>query len=121
MFGKLYGLFFQKVYVYSVFDPAFFRRNLIINESARTAKTGIQIQIISLKITLKPLSLKNPRPIGETLIGRHGKKNLSFVNGAKIAAPEPPFVSISRSGCETVASEKNAMSFGKEISVFKNL
>src|SRR5690349_15152333 len=76
--------------------------------------------MISLKITAQPRSLKNLKPIGETSIGRHGKANRSALKGAKSATPEPPFVSISRSGCENVASEKKQTSAAKEKGVFKN-
>src|SRR5215213_5150322 len=76
----------------------------------KMTKAGNQTQIISLKITTRPRSPKKLKPIGETSIGRHGKANLLPLNGARSATPEPPFVSISSSGCENVASEKKIAS-----------
>src|SRR4030095_13044733 len=72
---------------------------------------GIQIHKISLAMTANPRSLKNPMPIGDTSIGRQGKKNLSLLNGANSATPKPPFVSISSKGCVAVTSAKYKAGF----------
>ena len=48
--------------------------------------------------------------IGETSIGRHGKKYLALLNGANRATPRPPFVSISSKGCEGVSSDLKLLS-----------
>jgi hypothetical protein len=46
-------------------------RNFLITIAVmKTAITGSQIQITSLRITSKPRLLKNPIPIGETSTGR---------------------------------------------------
>jgi hypothetical protein len=51
----------------------------------------------SLQITSSPRALKNESPIGETLIGRNGKKQRVLSNGAKNAMPKPPSVIASSS------------------------
>jgi len=54
-----------------------------------------------------PLPEKNRLTlIGETSIGRHGKKYLAWLNGANRATPRPPLVSISSKGCERVDTNK---------------
>src|SRR2546422_5131489 len=51
-----------------------------------TTAAGSQIHMSSLAMTCTPQWLKNaPIPIGETTIGRHGKKYRSAENGAKKA------------------------------------
>src|SRR6187549_739104 len=78
---------------------------------AKMTALGIQIQMNSLAITPIPRSLKKPKPIGDTSIGRHGKKNLSLLNGASNATPRPPLVNISRNGCVAVTKPKYRASF----------
>src|SRR5205823_9601327 len=59
--------------------------------------------MISLNITAAPRPLKNgPTPIGETLMGRHGKKYRVVSNGEKNATPNPPLVIASSTPCEAV-------------------
>ena len=76
---------------------------------AMVRKDGIQTQIISLFNTRQPHSLKKlVIPIGETVIGRNGKKKRVLSNGAKKATPNPPVVIASRIGWEAVHKKKNA-------------
>src|SRR6185436_5068193 len=49
------------------------------------ARVGTQTQSSSLFSTFQPRAEKNAAPIGETWIGRTGKKNRSSENGAKKA------------------------------------
>src|SRR6185295_7733442 len=56
---------------------------------------GSQIHRASLTRTRSPRGEKKPTPIGETWIGRHGKKYRWLLNGAKSAMPRPPLVSAS--------------------------
>ena len=66
----------------------------------RTA-VGTQIHINSLCSTRNPGSLKNSRtPIGETAMGRMGKKYLVGSNGEKNATPNPPSVNASSRPCD---------------------
>jgi len=54
-----------------------------------------------------PRRVKNLRtPMGETSMGRHGKKYRVLLNGANRATPRPPLVSISSQGCERVEKNK---------------
>ena len=73
-------------------------RILEYNRFIYTIKTnGTQIQIISLNKTAAPQELKNePIPIGETGMGRYGKKYLVLSNGDNKAIPSPPFVKASK-------------------------
>ena len=49
---------------------------------------GSHTHLISLRIICPPLLEKNLRtPIGDTSIGRHGKKYLTLLNGAHRATP----------------------------------
>src|SRR2546429_8930891 len=64
--------------------------------------------MISLIITAAPRPLKNPpTPIGETLIGRHGRKYRIVSNGEKNATPNPPSVMASSTPCEAVAPKNS--------------
>src|SRR2546430_1295090 len=64
--------------------------------------------MISLIITAAPRPLKNPpTPIGETLIGRHGRKYRIVSNGEKNATPNPPSVMASSTPCEAVAKKNS--------------
>ena len=83
----------------------------VSNAIPNIAKLGIQIQSTSLPMTASPRPLKNPAPIGETSIGRHGKKNRSLLNGANKATPKPPFVNISSKVCDEVMIVKYTISF----------
>ena len=57
---------------------------------------GIQIHTISAARTAAPQPLKNePIPIGDTGMGRYGKKYLVLSKGANKAIPNPPFVNAS--------------------------
>jgi hypothetical protein len=71
-----------------------------------TAAAGSQTHLNSLSNTRIPHSEKNPRPMGETWIGRQEKKNLSLLKGAHKAIPRPPFVSMSSSPCDNVDRNK---------------
>jgi len=50
--------------------------------------------------------------MGDTRIGRHGKKKRSFEKGARRATPRPPSVRASRSVWETVQRKMNANARG---------
>ena len=68
---------------------------------------GNPIQSISERITLAPHSLKKfPMPMGETFIGRQGKKYLELSKGEKNATPSPPLVRASKILCEAVHKKK---------------
>ncbi len=72
---------------------------------------GSRIQRISLCRTARPRAEKNPTPIGETWIGRHGKKKRWLLNGAKNATPRPPLVSASSSPWEAMMAVKYTANF----------
>jgi hypothetical protein len=81
---------------------------------ATISKQGNPIQIASLASTSIPHLLKKaPAEIGETWMGRNGKKNRSGVNGRNSATPKPPFVIMSSNGWDAVASTSNKAVFGK--------
>ena len=62
-------------------------------------------------MTAAPRWPKNcPKPIGETLIGRHGRKYRVVSNGEKKPTPRPPLVIESRNPWEAVARKKNTQS-----------
>jgi len=66
-------------------------------EAMTSNKEGSQIYRGSLLITSKPHLLKKPLiPIGDTIIGVHGKKYLVLSKGDSRAIPRPPFVKASR-------------------------
>src|SRR5919202_2565985 len=72
-----------------------------------TPAEGSHTHLSSLCIICTPLTEKNLRtPIGETSIGRHGKKYLVLLNGAHKATPWPPLVSISSNACDSVDTNK---------------
>jgi len=72
-----------------------------------TAAAGSHTHLSSLRMICTPLVEKNLRtPIGETSIGRHGKKYRVLLKGAHSATPRPPLVSISSNGCERVEQNK---------------
>src|SRR6266513_1933871 len=67
--------------------------------------------MISLIITAAPRPLKNPpTPIGETWIGRRGRKYRVVSNGEKNATPNPPSVMASSTPCEAVATKNSPSS-----------
>src|SRR5207244_6989077 len=69
---------------------------------------GNHFHLTSLTITRAPQSGKKlPMVSGDTSMGLQGKKYLSSMNGANRATPNPPFVSISSSGCDKVDKNKN--------------
>lgn len=69
----------------------------------------------SHRITRSPRAVINPAAdMGETGIGRQGRKYRVLSNGAKKATPSPPLVIASKSPCEAVINAKNVASFGKE-------
>jgi len=64
---------------------------------------GIPIQIASLTRTFCPHSLKKfSTPIGDTFIGRQGRKYLELSQGEKKAQPRPPLVMASKTPCRAV-------------------
>lgn len=64
-----------------IFLVFFLKRNLVIKIQTMQ---GIPIQINSLRITFKPHSLKKfSTPMGETFIGRQGKKYLELSKGER--------------------------------------
>src|SRR5262245_45141802 len=72
---------------------------------------GIHTQSSSLRNTAAPRDEKNRlTPIGETSIGRHGKKYRTALNGATKATPRPPLVKASSSPCENPARKRNVHS-----------
>ena len=87
---------------------------------------GIQIHTISADKTAAPQPLKNdPIPIGETGIGRYGKKYLVLSNGANKAIPNPPFVNASNIPWDIVIKKKKINfahhNFEKILSFLKNI
>ena len=69
-----------------------------------TATAGIPTQTSSLIRTSAPRAVKKrERPIGETSIGRQGKKNRSCAKGARSATPRPPSVKASKIPWEAIA------------------
>jgi hypothetical protein len=83
------------------------RRCLTALPASQMAVAGIQTTNSSLAMTARPPPEKNRRiEIGDTTMGRHGKKNRSAEKGAKKATPKPPLVSASRRPCDTVARNR---------------
>src|SRR6185369_6995489 len=79
----------------------------MVNMTAARTIAGIQIHTSSLRITAHPFAeKKRARPIGETWIGRKGKKIRRLSNGAKNATPRPPFVMASSVPCEAAARKR---------------
>ncbi|GAC1635374.1 MAG: hypothetical protein NVS9B14_12520 [Candidatus Acidiferrum sp.] len=66
-------------------------------------------QINSLQSTPSPRSEKKAAPMGDTKIGRHGRKYLVGSNGDKNAIPNPPFVIASSSPCEAAIKKKRKL------------
>jgi len=76
-------------------------------EKAATREEGNQIHQNSLLITIKPqLPMKAAMPIGETMMGLHGKKYLPLSKGDNKAMPRPPLVKASRTPWLAVKREK---------------
>jgi len=95
--------------VRQVFDSGEGVRNPRRKTSTDTASTpaGIQIQRSSLSSTAKPFTpKKRVSDIGETKIGRHGKKYRALSNGEKNATPRPPLVIVSKRPWLAVAKKK---------------
>jgi hypothetical protein len=64
---------------------------------------GSQIHCTSLRKTRMPVAEKKALIlIGETRIGRQGKKYRLFSKGAKKATPRPPLVRASRRPCDKI-------------------
>src|SRR5262245_12294979 len=69
----------------------------------------------SQRTTRNPRLVINPAAdIGETGIGRHGRKYRVLSKGAKKATPNPPFVIASNSPCDAVIAAKKIASFSNE-------
>src|SRR5262245_57359233 len=72
-----------------------------------TTAAGSHTHLSSLTRMRRPQAEKNrPMSIGETSIGRHGKKYRLLVTGANRATPSPPLVSISSKACDRVDTNK---------------
>src|SRR5260221_13929380 len=65
------------------------------------ASVGPHTQNISLPMTASPRDEKNAAPIGDTRIGRHGKKYRVGLNGERNEMAIPPLVIASSRLCET--------------------
>lgn len=76
---------------------------------------GIHTQTNSFMIVLAPAALKNDSPMGDDMIGRHGRKKRVALNGAKKATPNVPSTIASRTECEAVATKKSANSAARLI------
>src|SRR5258708_445682 len=77
------------------------------NSKIASKPAGIQIHRSSLCSTATPRSLKKRvTEIGETAIGRHGRKYRVLSNGEKNATPNPPLVIASRNPWLAVATKK---------------
>ena len=69
----------------------------------------------SQQMTRNPRGVINPAAdIGETGIGRHGRKYRVLSNGSKKATPNPPLVIASKSSCDAVINAKKIASLRKE-------
>jgi len=75
-----------------------------------TTNEGIHTQTNSFIIVAAPAELKNDNPMGDDMIGRHGRRKRVALNGAKKATPKVPSTIASRTECEAVAAKKNANS-----------
>jgi hypothetical protein len=83
------------------------RRNVKTN--AANSIAGSQIQTSSFRRMAYPRGLKNRgTAIGETRIGRHGKKYRRLSKGEKNATPSPPFVIASSTPWLALARNKYA-------------
>ena len=72
-----------------------------------TNTAGSQTHCTSLRKTRTPVTERNAcRLMGETRMGRQGKKYRRLSKGAKKATPKPPFVSASSIPCESVERHK---------------
>ena len=93
---------------YGKYYLLFVPRTLWLARSSRnSARDGSQIHAASLTRTRTPYSLKNSLiPMGDTRIGRTGKKYLVVSNGEKNATPNPPFVIASSTPWEAVQKKK---------------
>jgi hypothetical protein len=59
--------------------------------------------------------------MGDTSIGRHGKKNLCSLNGEKNAMPNPPFVMASSISCVKAQMKNARKSIKRLFAVFSML
>ncbi len=84
------------------------------HKAAAIAKS--QKRANSERMTRSPRGVINPAAdIGETGIGRQGRKYLELSNGAKNATPPPPLVIASKSPCDAVISAKKSARLKKEL------
>src|SRR5438445_6017045 len=74
-----------------------------------TTSVGPNTQNISIPMTASPRDEKNAAPIGDTRIGRHGKKYRVGLNGEKNAMPSPPSVIASNTPWEQVIVKKSKL------------
>ena len=85
--------------------PYPYRRTII--PRIHTPAAGSHTHWSSLHMICTPRREKNLRTLmGETSMGRHGKKYRVLLNGANRATPRPPLVSISSKGWERVDTNK---------------
>jgi hypothetical protein len=57
---------------------------------------------------------KRATPIGDTAMGRKGKKYLAFVNGLRSATPRPPSVAMSSSPWDAMARNRYSQARPRE-------
>src|SRR5262245_66047358 len=73
----------------------------------------------SHRMMRRPRLVINPAAdIGETGIGRQGRKYRVLSKGAKKATPSPPFVIASNSPCDAVIAAKKIASLRNELTHF---
>src|SRR6476661_4260227 len=91
-------------------DPGSYSRAQRLRISHATASAvavGLQTHRISLASTASPRGEKNRAPMGDTAIGRHGKKYRVVSHGDRIATPRPPSVHMSRRPWDAVARKSS--------------
>src|SRR5437762_14201251 len=93
------------------------RRRLIAPKTPTTAN-GNHTQQSSETSTGPAFAAKSSAPIGDTRIGRNGKKKRRFENGMKKPTPLPPLVIASRTPCDSNATQMSANANRNETSFF---
>ena len=89
--------------------------SLRLSQSA-AAIANSQKSANSQLITRIPRSVNNPAPdIGETGIGRQGRKYRVLSKGAKNATPNPPFVIASKNPWDAVIKVKKIVNFKRDF------
>src|ERR1700761_7430225 len=103
----LWLVFYYCMWWCSISRRAPHRRRQTSTKAAR-ATVGSTTVSSSEPITVRPRALKKRAPMGETSMGRHGKKKSSSSNGHASAPPRPPSVNASSKGCESAARPAKA-------------